>query len=123
MEKQVQRERWGDPNGDPEGDSDEGTEGERYQALLQRALHSNYQLPTTIPDKERLYLKSVVILWIDPDGHISRWKVEKPSGNPAFDDALERAIRKTNAPPPPDSQRDTYQTRGVQVTFTAADSI
>ncbi len=122
MEKQVQRERWGDPNGDPQGDSDEGSEGDRYMALVQRALHDNYVIPTTIPDKERLYLKSVVILWIEPDGHISRWKVEKPSGNAAFDDALERAIRKTTPPPPPDAQRDAYRTRGIQVTFTADDS-
>ena len=122
MEQEVRRERWGDPNGDVQGDSEEASEGERYQALLQRALHANYQLPTTIPERERLYLKAVVILWIDADGSISRWKVEKPSGNPAFDDALERAIRKTHAPPPPDSQRGAYRDRGIQVTFTASDS-
>jgi colicin import membrane protein/protein TonB len=122
MEKQVQRERWGDPNGDPEGDSDEGSEGDRYTALVQRALQANYTVPTTIPDKERLHLRSVVILWIEPDGHISRWKVEKPSGNAAFDDALERAIRKTSPPPPPDSEREAYRSRGIQVTFTADDS-
>ncbi len=118
----MQRERWGDPNGDPEGDSDDGSEGDRYLALLHRALHSNYQPPTTIPEKERFHLRSVVILWIEPNGHISRWKVEKPSGNPAFDDALERTIRKTNAPPPPDAEREAYRTRGVQVTFTASDA-
>lgn len=122
MEKQVQRDRWGDPNGDPEGDSEEGTEGDRYMALVQKSLHANYIIPTTIPDKERLYLKSVVILWIEADGRISRWKVEKPSGNAAFDDALQRAIQKTSPPPPPDSQRDAYRTRGIQVTFTADDS-
>ena len=122
MEQQVQRDRWGDPNGDVEGDSDEGSEGDRYMALVQKALHANYTVPTTIPDKERLYLKAVVILWIEPDGHISRWKIEKPSNNPAFDDALERAIRKTSPPPPPDAQRDAYRNRGIQVTFTAGDS-
>lgn len=120
-EKDVQRERWGDPNGDPEGDSDEGSEGERYLALLVRALQANYQLPTTIPEKERLYLQSVVILWIDGDGRIVRWKMEKPSGNPAFDDALERAIGKTHAPPPPDAERRTYRDRGVEVTFNTRD--
>ena len=120
MTQEVQRERFGDPNGDVQGDSDEASEGDRYLALVQRELQRNYQLPTTIPDRDRLHLKAVIILWIEADGSISRWKVETPSGNRAFDDALERAIRKTRAPPPPDDQRAAYRDRGIQVTFTAA---
>lgn len=120
MEQEVRRERWGDPNGDVQGDSDEASEGDRYLALVQRELQRNYQLPTTIPDRERLHLRAVIILWIEADGSISRWKVVEPSRNQAFDDALERAIRKTHAPPPPDDQRAAYRDRGIQVTFTAA---
>jgi colicin import membrane protein len=118
--KEVQRERWGDPNGDPEGDSDEGTEGERYQALLQRALHDNFTLPATIPEKERLYLQALVTIWIEADGVISRFEITKPSGNPVFDAALERAIRATRAPPPPDADRLRYKTRGAPLLFKSA---
>jgi colicin import membrane protein/protein TonB len=120
VEKQVQRERWGDPNGDPQGDSDEGTEGERYQALLQRALHDNFTPPATIPERERLYLQARVTIFIEPDGDISRYEITKPSGNPVFDDALERAIRATRAPPPPDADRQRYRSQGVPLLFKSA---
>ncbi len=106
VEKQVQRERWGDPNGDPEGDSDEGTEGERYQALLQRALHDNFTAPGHHPGEG-------AALPPGPGDHLDRGRrassaasrSSKPSGNPVFDAALERAIRATRAPPPPDADR------------------
>jgi colicin import membrane protein/protein TonB len=116
----VQRERFGDPNGDPEGDSEEGTEGERYSALLQRALHDNFTPPATIPEKERLYLQARVTIWIESDGVISRFEITKPSGNPVFDAALERAIRATHAPPPPDAERQRFHSQGVPLLFKSA---
>jgi len=117
VEKQVQRERWGDPNGDAEGDSDEANEGERYAALLTRALKANYRLPDTIPDAERMRLRAQLTIWIEADGTIGRWRFDKPSGNPTFDAALERALRATRAPPPPDEERERDRTQGVRVSF------
>ena len=117
MEKQVQREKWGDPNGDPEGDSEEGSEGDRYAALIFRALRANYQVPSTIPDKERLYLEAPVTIWIEPDGTISRWKINRSSGNSAFDAALERTIRAARLPPPPAAEREHDRTKGVPLVF------
>jgi colicin import membrane protein/protein TonB len=116
-EQRVKREQWGDPSGDAQGDSDEGTEGERYLALLTRAVKENYHLPATISDKERLSLVAVAIVWIEPDGTISQFKLVRPSGNAAFDSALERAVRATRAPPPPENQRDVFRRTGAQVTF------
>jgi colicin import membrane protein/protein TonB len=116
-EKQVKRERWGDPNGDPEGDSEEGTEGERYFALLERAVLANYQLPTTISEKERLYLVAYIRVWIDPNGGIARWRIEKPSTNPQFDSGMERALRATNGPPPPPELREELRVRGRVLEF------
>jgi colicin import membrane protein len=117
VEQQARRERWGDPNGDPEGDSDEASEGERYAALLTRALKDHYQLPNTIPDAERMRLRAQLTIWIEGDGTIGRWRFDKPSGNPTFDAALERALRATKAPPPPDEERERYRTKGVAVLF------
>lgn len=117
VQKEVERERWGDPQGDPEGDAAEAGEGDRYLALVVRALQSNYRVPATISERERLYLKGSVILYIEPDGRVGRWRLDKPSGNPAFDDALERTVRQTRLPPPPDAFRDLYRTTGLQVIF------
>jgi colicin import membrane protein/protein TonB len=117
MEKQVQRDRWGDPNGDPEGDSEEGSPGDRYDALIFKAVHANYVVPSTIPDKERLYLKANMTIWVEPDGTISRYEITRSSGNPAFDAALDRAIRATRLPPPPDDWEQQFRKRGRTLQF------
>jgi colicin import membrane protein len=109
--------QYGDPDGDPLGDSEEGSEGDRYLAVVDRELHANYDVPSTISDRERLYLKATVVIYIEPDGRIGRWQFEAPSGNPAFDAALERTLRKTRVPPPPDGAREAYRRNGLQVIF------
>jgi colicin import membrane protein/protein TonB len=109
--------QYGDPDGDPLGDSEEGTEGDRYLALVDREIRANYDVPSTISDRERLYLKATVVIYIEPDGRIGRWQFQAPSGNPAFDAALERTLRKTRVPPPPDGAREAYRRNGLQVIF------
>lgn len=119
VKDRVARDRWGDPDGDAMGDSSEGTDGDRYIALVVRAIQQNYNLPHTISDRDRLHLNATVVLFIEPDGRIARWRVEKPSGNGAFDDALERTLRNTaRLPPPPDSWRQAVRD-GVAVLFKA----
>ena len=39
------------------------------------------------------------------------------SGNPVFDDALERAVRDTRLPPPPREPREPYRDLGLGVNF------
>jgi colicin import membrane protein len=108
----------GDPSGDPRGDASEGEAGDRYLALVQRALHDTYRIPSTISEKDRLHLKATLILYLQPDGAISRWSFESRSGNGAFDDALDRAIRQTRLPPPPAELRERYRSVGLGVRFT-----
>jgi colicin import membrane protein len=110
--------QYGDPDGDPLGDSEEGSEGDRYLALVNREIQANYDVPATISDRERMYLKATVVVYIEPDGRITRWQFETPSGNSAFDAALERTLRKTRVPPPPDGAREDYRRRGLTVNFT-----
>src|SRR5690242_2503765 len=74
VRKQVDEKRWGSPDGDPSGDSDTGEEGDRYLALVQRQIHANYTPPLTISERDRLHLKGTIVLFIDPDGRISRWQ-------------------------------------------------
>jgi colicin import membrane protein/protein TonB len=119
VQRQADEERWGDPGGDSAGESDTAA-GDQYLALVDRALRANYTAPVTIPERERLYLEANVILWIESDGRISRWRLERPSGNATFDAAVERTLKgTTRVPPPPDHLRDSYRTTGIKLVFQA----
>jgi colicin import membrane protein/protein TonB len=119
VQRQVDEQRWGDPDGSPAGDSDTA-EGDQYSALVDRALRANYVVPVTVPERERLHLEANVILWIEPDGRITRWKQDRSSGNPTFDAAVERTLRATTrVPPPPEHLKDTYRRVGIQLLFRA----
>ncbi len=108
---------YGDPNGDPMGDSDEASAGDQYLALVERALRESYTLPSTLSDRERMYLKATVVLYLDDDGRVLRYAFENRSGNSAFDAALERAIRAARLPPPPPELRQKYRTEGLGVLY------
>jgi colicin import membrane protein/protein TonB len=117
VRRQVDDARWGDPSGDPAGDASEGSAGDTYLALVQRSLQTNYQLPSTLSQRELLYLKGTVVLYIEPDGTVRRSQFVQRSGNTAFDEALERTILRTRLPPPPDALRELYRSTGLQVIF------
>jgi TonB family protein len=119
VQRDVDDRRYGDPNGDAAGDSDTA-EGDQYLALVDRAVHANYSAANTIPERERLHLEAPVILWIEPDGRITRWKLERSSGNPTFDAAVERTLRATTrVPPPPEHMKDILRRTGIQLLFRA----
>jgi colicin import membrane protein len=117
VNKQVAEQRWGAPDGDPAGDSEDAGEGDRYLALVVRSLQANYRVPVTISERERMFLKGTVVLFIDADGRIASFRLERSSGNGAFDDALERTVRQTRLPPPPDEVRGLYRSTGLAVIF------
>jgi len=105
----------GSPDGDPLGESSTA-EGDQYLASVVRALRQSYRLPATIPERERKALTGSLVLHVDRDGRITAFEFTRRSGNPVFDEALERAVRQTRLPPPPAAQRETYQ-KGVEVDF------
>jgi colicin import membrane protein len=114
-----QERRWGSPDGDPAGDSETGSEGDRYIALVERAIHANYRAPSTISERDRLHLEATVAVWIEPDGRIARWRQERASGNSGFDAAVERALKLApRLPPPPENLRRT----GITLIFRARDT-
>ena len=106
----------GSAEGDPLGDASEA-EGDQYQAQVVRALRQNYRLPSTLSDRERVALTGTLVLHVEADGRILRYEFEQRSGNPSFDDALERAVRDTRLPPPPPDQREALRKGGLRVLF------
>ncbi len=117
VQRQVDEDKYGDPSGDAAGDSDSGSEGDRYLALVRNALQSAYVVPATISDRERMFLKATVVLFIEANGQISSFRFEARSGNPAYDAALERAIRVARLPPPPPEMREQFRRGGFGVKF------
>jgi len=107
----------GRPDGAKDGDTSEAGEGDEYLGLVVRQLRQGYRLPATIGERERLFLTGTVVLHIEADGRVSRFELTQRSGNPAFDDALERAVRETRLPPPPPPLRDLYRRTGLEVVF------
>lgn len=117
VRREVAEERWGDPSGDPAGGASDASEGDRYLALVTRELQAHYRVPSTISERERLFLKGTIVLFVEPDGRIRGWRFEARSGNAAFDEALERTLRQTRLPAPPAGMRELYRSTGLQVIF------
>jgi colicin import membrane protein len=117
VQRQADQQRWGDPSGDESGDSDSGSEGDRYLALVRNALQGAYVVPATISERERMYLKATVVLFVESNGKVLDYRFETRSGNPAYDAALERAIRAVRLPPPPPDMRDQFRRGGFGVNF------
>ncbi len=117
VQRQEDERRYGDPSGDPGGDSESGSEGDRYLGAVVQQLKRNYDVPKTIPSQDLLNLKATVILRIDAAGRIAGHEFERRSGSPSYDTALERAIARTQLPPPPPALRDHYARVGLGVNF------
>ena len=116
-EQAMEEPAYGDPNGDPQGDASEGSPGDIYLALVERALRESYVLPSTLSEKDRVRLKATVVLYLDDRGGVVRYAFESRSGNEAFDAALERAIYAARIPPPPPEMRRKYRDEGLGVVY------
>jgi colicin import membrane protein/protein TonB len=98
----------GRADGDPAGDALRAEEGDRYLALVQKALRDGYVLPTTISAQELLRLSCEVFIRIAADGRISQARIQAPSGNAQFDRAIESALARLTLPPPPKGFLERY---------------
>ena len=109
---------YGSPDGDPYGDAAQASEGDRYLALVIRALRENYRVPSIIPERERMFLNATVVIFVGPNGNILRREMERPSGNPHFDAALMRAVDAASPlPPPPRGWAARFEREGLGVNF------
>ena len=108
----------GSPDGVADGDARVAQLGNEYYTKLYKAIKANYSLPETINERERMYLKATVVLFLDARGHIKEMVFEKKSGNGVFDAAVDRAIRKTAPfPAPPRELAQQYAREGIGFEF------
>lgn len=107
----------GDPDGDVDGDS-AVQEGERYYGLISAQVKRNYDIPSTISEQERMYLKAQLTLRIAASGDLIDVTLRKPSGNDLYDAAVISAVKRT-APfsPPPEPIRKLMASPGVTLNF------
>ena len=89
-----------------------------YQGVVGRVIKDNFTLPPNVSKESRLVTKMRVR--VDLTGEILDVVLESPSGNRYFDEAVERAVRKSAPlPRPPDdlSLLDTFDGTAVTLYF------
>jgi TonB family protein len=74
-----------------------------YFRRLEEKVRSSWILPGTLV-RNAAKLEVELRIVIEKDGRVSEARIEKGSGNPYFDDSVERAIRKASPLPVPPEQ-------------------
>lgn len=110
-------ERAGAADGSPIGTAATAEAGERYFGEIHDVIQQNYVVPSVISERERLFLSATVVVWIARDGRLLKHRVEKPSGNAFFDNALETALARSKLPPPPPELARELAASGVAINF------
>jgi TonB family protein len=92
-------------------------EGNRYVTEIVNCLKNNYAIegvsPGTVKNRTAL-----VLIRVERDGSFIESKVERSSGVPAFDRAVERALKLCGrVSPPPAGMRDQVRNDGIEVEF------
>jgi protein TonB len=107
----------GKADGDERGDS-AVQEGERYYGLLKSIIKRNYDVSDSIPEAERITLRTVAVMKISAAGELLDAAISKPSGNALFDAAVLSAIKKTAPFPPPPDALKSLLAKGLTLNFT-----
>ncbi|HYV47401.1 MAG TPA: TonB family protein [Myxococcaceae bacterium] len=108
----------GAADGDPEGNS-ATQEGDPYFGLIDRNVHRYYNVSSAIPESERRTLKALVWLRLTATGAVDSAKIQMPSGNALFDNAVLAAVKRAAPfPPPPAHLLDELVRKGVTMEFT-----
>jgi len=108
----------GSPDGSPNGDAAEASQGDAYLTQVDRYIRNNYVIPSIITESERKNLRATLVIYIDASGKLVKSVFEKRSGNPHFDNALESAVKKASPfPAPPRGLAKQYRDQGVELNF------
>jgi TonB family protein len=95
----------------------EAIEGNRYVTEIVNCLKQNYAIEGVSPSSVK-NRTALVLVRIERDGSFIESKVERSSGVPAFDRAVERALKLCGrVSPPPASMRDQVRNDGIEVEF------
>lgn len=109
----------GAPDGVEGGDSALAQRGNEYLTKVYKAIKAKYEVPELIPERERMFLKAEVVIFLDAGGNIRDLRL-KGSGNALFDSAVEGAVRRAAPfPPPPPELAATYAKEGIGIPFHA----
>jgi TonB family protein len=107
----------GQQDGSEQGDSDTAVLGNAYTTEVSRCLQAHYVIEGYNADKVS-GLQAQVILHIDSEGRIIRYKLEKSSGLMAFDQAVGRAVSRCGKiSPPPAALRNQVRKDGIEILF------
>jgi outer membrane biosynthesis protein TonB len=109
--------RPGQENGSPEGSAEASEAGDAYFTAIHDAIQANYVVPSVVSERERMALSATVLVYIGAQGQMLKHELQKPSGNPLIDSALEAALRKTQLPPPPKELARLLRDEGVLLNF------
>lgn len=91
-----------------------------YLNKVYKKIRKNWKVPTLIPDRERLFLQAIIIVYLKPSGKIKKLRFEKKSGNANYDKACAKTVRKSAPfPPPPKELAKSYEQDGIGIPFSA----
>lgn len=108
----------GRENGSVYGNSLGSELADSYELRILELLHSNYELPRVISDREAKNLKLLARLWIGPRGDLIKIKIWRPSKNTRFDQAvLQGANKIPSFGAPPLQLARKYKTEGLLIEF------
>ncbi len=108
----------GNPDGSKYGNSISNELAESYEQQVAAILRENYEIPRVITQTEAKRLKLWVRLWIGPAGQLIKIKIQQPSKNTRFDDAVltgSKRIDSFGAPPLTLARR--YKSEGLLIQF------
>ena len=91
--------------------------GNAFATEVVRCLHDHYAIEGINPDAVKSR-SALVVIRIDRDGSFLESHLEHSSGLPAFDRAVERALKLCGkVSPPPETMRDQVRNDGFEVEF------
>ncbi|MES2503832.1 MAG: TonB C-terminal domain-containing protein [Myxococcota bacterium] len=108
----------GNPAGHARGSSINSELADSYELQVVELLRENYEIPRIISDREAKKLKLLVRLWIDAKGKLVKIKVQDPSRNGRFDEAVMQGSRRISSfGAPPLTMARKYKTDGLLIEF------
>ncbi|MFM2419067.1 MAG: hypothetical protein RL385_3790 [Pseudomonadota bacterium] len=120
----VNHEQEGDPDGIPEGTATTARAGDVYLGQLTLFFRRNWTVPNVVQHPEKLAAFAAVS--VSADGHLKQVEIDKPSGDPLFDqsilDAITALIQAGAAiPEPPPGLTQNYYGATLSVRFRGLD--
>lgn len=108
----------GSPDGFAEGTTTDPSKAARgYEATVAASLKRAYKLPELLKS-QRQFLSARVVVYIAPNGRISRYEVVKKHPNQLFMSVLEGLLTNHQLPPPPNpTLARKYGSEGLDIIF------